>query len=171
MLITPCIALTGVFLFASTTARNSNALLSWNCGYSFTSNIMYGVLYALSPELFPTKDRGTGNAIVSSANRVFGIMVCPLTFKYRTSITMYSIRFDYRPLSLRCTQTLQHRRRYMCRAPFSLSLGSLLCSFHLNPVERHLFEVKSLSNVHHFRHCCRKQSKQNHPYTCRRNRD
>ncbi|KAK7681656.1 MFS sugar transporter [Cerrena zonata] len=66
--------LTGVFLFASTTARNSNALLGWNCGYTFTSNVMYGVLYAVSPELFPTKDRGTGNAIVSSANRVFGIM-------------------------------------------------------------------------------------------------
>ena len=69
------LVLTGVFLFASTTARTSNALLGWNCGYTFTSNVMYGVLYAVSPELFPTKDRGTGNAIVSSANRVFGIMV------------------------------------------------------------------------------------------------
>jgi hypothetical protein len=68
--------LTGVFLFASTTAGTSNAFLGWNCGYSFTSNIMYGVLYALSPELFPTKDRGTGNAIVATANRIFGIMVC-----------------------------------------------------------------------------------------------
>ena len=36
---------------------------------------MYGVLYAVSPELFPTKCRGTGNAIVATANRVFGIMV------------------------------------------------------------------------------------------------
>ena len=35
---------------------------------------MYGVLYAITPELFPTKDRGTGNAIVAAANRVFGIM-------------------------------------------------------------------------------------------------
>lgn len=67
--------LTGVFIMASTTARTSNALLGWNCGYSFTSNVMYGVLYAVSPELFPTRDRGTGNAIVSSANRIFGIMV------------------------------------------------------------------------------------------------
>ena len=25
--------LTGAFLFATTTARNSNALLGWNCGY------------------------------------------------------------------------------------------------------------------------------------------
>ncbi|EIN13088.1 MFS general substrate transporter [Punctularia strigosozonata HHB-11173 SS5] len=66
--------LTGVFLFGSTTARTSNALLGWNCGYSFTSNVMYGVLYALSPELFPTKDRGTGNALVATANRIFGVM-------------------------------------------------------------------------------------------------
>lgn len=67
-------ALTGIFLFASTTARSSNALLGWNCAYSFMSNIMYAVLYAYTPEVFPTKDRGTGNAITASANRVFGIM-------------------------------------------------------------------------------------------------
>ncbi len=36
---------------------------------------MYGVLYALTPELFPTKDRGTGNALAAAANRVFGVMV------------------------------------------------------------------------------------------------
>jgi hypothetical protein len=36
---------------------------------------MYSVLYALTPELFPTNDRGTGNAIVATANRVFGVMV------------------------------------------------------------------------------------------------
>ncbi|KAF8954992.1 MFS general substrate transporter [Flammula alnicola] len=66
--------LTGVFILASTTARTSNVLLGWNCVYSFTSNIMYGVLYAITPELFPTKDRGTGNAITATANRIFGVM-------------------------------------------------------------------------------------------------
>ena len=69
-----------MFLFASTTARTSNALLAWNCGYTFTSNVMYGVLYAVSPELFPTKDRGTGNALVSSANRIFGVMASLFVF-------------------------------------------------------------------------------------------
>ena len=68
-------ALTGVFILANTTARTSNALLGWNCGYTFTNNVMYGVLYAVSPELFPAKDRGTGNAVVSAANRIFGVMV------------------------------------------------------------------------------------------------
>lgn len=67
-------ALTGVFLYASTTATTSDALLGWNCAYNFMSNIMYAVLYAYTPEIFPTKDRGTGNALTATANRVFGIM-------------------------------------------------------------------------------------------------
>ncbi|KAH7034563.1 major facilitator superfamily transporter [Microdochium trichocladiopsis] len=67
-------ALTGVFLYCSTTALSSQSLLGWNCAYSFTSNVMYAVLYAYTPELFPTKDRGTGNALTATANRVFGIM-------------------------------------------------------------------------------------------------
>lgn len=66
--------LTGVFLYASTTATTSNALLGWNCAYNFFSNIMYSVLYGYTPEVFPTKDRGTGNALAATANRVFGIM-------------------------------------------------------------------------------------------------
>jgi hypothetical protein len=35
---------------------------------------MYAVLYAYTPEIFPTKDRGTGNALTATANRIFGIM-------------------------------------------------------------------------------------------------
>ncbi|KLO07040.1 MFS general substrate transporter [Schizopora paradoxa] len=82
--------LTGVFLFASTTARSSNSLLGWNCGYSFTSNMMYGVLYAISPELFPTKDRGTGNGLTAAANRVFGIMA-PIIALYANLTTSVPI--------------------------------------------------------------------------------
>jgi hypothetical protein len=67
-------ALTGTFLLASTTALNSNALLGWNCAYNFMSNVMYAVLYSYTPEIFPTKDRGTGNALTATANRIFGIM-------------------------------------------------------------------------------------------------
>jgi len=66
--------LTGVWLYASTTALTSDALLGWQCAFNFTSNIMYAVLYAYTPEIFPTKDRGTGNALTATANRVFGIM-------------------------------------------------------------------------------------------------
>ncbi|KAJ5580237.1 uncharacterized protein N7459_006222 [Penicillium hispanicum] len=67
-------ALTGAFLLASTTATTSNALLGWNCAYNFMSSLMYAVLYAYTPEIFLTKDRGTGNALTASANRIFGIM-------------------------------------------------------------------------------------------------
>ncbi|KAK3984841.1 synaptic vesicle 2-related protein [Cladorrhinum sp. PSN332] len=67
-------AVTGAFLYASTTATNSNSLLGWNCAFNFTSNIMYAVLYSFTPELFPTPQRGTGNALSATCNRVFGIM-------------------------------------------------------------------------------------------------
>ncbi|KAI0338563.1 MFS general substrate transporter [Trametopsis cervina] len=83
--------LTGVFLYASTTARNSDALLGWNCGYAFHSNIMYGVLYAISPELFPAKDRGTGNGLTATATRVFGILapVIALYANLATAVPVY----------------------------------------------------------------------------------
>jgi len=84
-------ALTGVFLYASTTATTSNALLGWNCAFTFMSNVMYAVLYAYTPEIFPTKDRGTGNALTATANRVFGIMA-PIIAMYanlETSAPVY----------------------------------------------------------------------------------
>lgn len=40
----------------------------------------YAVLYSYTPEIFPTKDRGTGNALTASANRVFGIMAVSACF-------------------------------------------------------------------------------------------
>lgn len=66
--------LTGVFLFCSTTAHNSTQLLGWQCAYNFTSSLMYAALYTYTPEIFPTKYRGTGNALTACANRVFGII-------------------------------------------------------------------------------------------------
>ena len=84
-------ALTGVFLYGSTTATTSNALLGWNCAYNFMANIMYAVLYAYTPEIFPTKDRGTGNALTATANRVFGIMapIIAIYANLQTSAPVY----------------------------------------------------------------------------------
>lgn len=65
---------TGAALIGSTTARSSNGLLAWNCAFNFTSNIFTAVLYAYTPEIFLTKDRGTGNALTAASSRVFGIM-------------------------------------------------------------------------------------------------
>ncbi|EJD05146.1 MFS general substrate transporter [Fomitiporia mediterranea MF3/22] len=82
---------TAVFLLATTTARTSNALLGWNCAYSFFSNIMYGVLYAISPEIFPAKDRGTGNGLVAIATRVFSVIapIIALYAKVTTAAPVY----------------------------------------------------------------------------------
>ncbi|KAG5980280.1 hypothetical protein E4U55_004186 [Claviceps digitariae] len=66
--------LTGVFLYCSTTALNSTSLLGWNCAFNFCSNVMYAVLYGYTPEIFPTPQRGTGNALTATCNRIFGIM-------------------------------------------------------------------------------------------------
>jgi MFS family permease len=66
--------MTGGILYGSTSALTSGELLGWNCGFNFAGNIMYSVLYAYTPEIFPTKDRGTGNALTATSNRVFGIM-------------------------------------------------------------------------------------------------
>lgn len=65
--------LTGIILFGLTTAKSSNSYLAWNCFFNFFSTIMYGVLYAYTPEVFPTKIRGTAVGLAASANRVLGV--------------------------------------------------------------------------------------------------
>lgn len=68
---------TGAFLYASTTATTSPQLLGWNCAFNLCSSTMYAVLYGYTPELFPTPQRGTGNALTATSNRIFGVMaVC-----------------------------------------------------------------------------------------------
>lgn len=39
----------------------------------FTIDIMYGVLYAYTPEVFPAPNRGTGTGIASFFNRITGL--------------------------------------------------------------------------------------------------
>lgn len=78
-------ALTGVFLLCNTTAgSNANAQLGWNCAYNFCSTICYAILYAYTPEVFPTFSRGTGNALTASCNRVMGCMA-PVISIYATA--------------------------------------------------------------------------------------
>ncbi|KDN42608.1 MFS general substrate transporter [Tilletiaria anomala UBC 951] len=66
--------LTGVFLFAFTAARTSAQNLAFNCVTALTQNIMYGVLYGYTPEVFPAPHRGTGDGIAASFNRICGLM-------------------------------------------------------------------------------------------------
>ncbi|PWY77077.1 MFS general substrate transporter [Aspergillus heteromorphus CBS 117.55] len=83
--------LTGAFLLASTTAHTSTTLLGWNCAYSFTSSLLYAVLYAYTPEIFETQHRGTGNALVGGANRIGGILapIIAMVSNVQTAVPVY----------------------------------------------------------------------------------
>ncbi|TFY74867.1 hypothetical protein EWM64_g9144 [Hericium alpestre] len=74
------------FLLASRGAKFADATY-----YTTYRNIMYGVLYAISPELFPAKDRGTGNGLVSTATRIFGVIapVIALYANLQTAVPVY----------------------------------------------------------------------------------
>lgn len=48
--------------------------LAFSCLGAFFQNIMYGVLYAFTPEIFPAPARGTGTGVASFLNRVTGLM-------------------------------------------------------------------------------------------------
>jgi MFS family permease len=65
--------ITGIILFCFTLARDSNSQLVCTCLEAFFQNIMYGVLYAYTPEVFPAPNRGTGTGIASFFNRICGL--------------------------------------------------------------------------------------------------
>ncbi|KAG9792332.1 MFS general substrate transporter, partial [Aureobasidium melanogenum] len=65
--------LTGIFLFLFTTSTDSSFQLAFSCLVAFFQNIMYGVLYAYTPETFPAPNRGTGTGIASFFNRLAGL--------------------------------------------------------------------------------------------------
>lgn len=65
--------LSGIFLFLFTLNPDSNYQLAFSSVEAFFQNIMYGVLYAYTPECFPAPNRGTGTGIASFLNRVAGL--------------------------------------------------------------------------------------------------
>lgn len=64
---------TGIFVILFTLATNSDFQLGMTCAEAFFQNIMYGTLYAYTPEVFPAPNRGTGSGIASFLNRVAGL--------------------------------------------------------------------------------------------------
>ena len=65
---------------------------------------MHGVLYAITPELFATKDRGTGNALTATANRIFGVLV-----SYNSCFN-----FDYSLFQFRATAVHTAHSIHLC---------------------------------------------------------
>ncbi|KAE9375505.1 MFS general substrate transporter [Stipitochalara longipes BDJ] len=69
--------LLGIFLFLFTISSDSSYQLAFSSIEAFFQNIMYGVLYAYTPEVFPAPYRGAGTGISSSLNRI-GSLCAPI---------------------------------------------------------------------------------------------
>lgn len=65
---------TGVFLFLFTRANSTAGVLGFSCAIAFFQNLVYGLLYSYTPELFPAPIRGTANGLVALFNRMSGLM-------------------------------------------------------------------------------------------------
>ncbi|KAK3360065.1 major facilitator superfamily domain-containing protein [Lasiosphaeria hispida] len=64
-----------VFLFLFVRLGTSpSTQLAFSCVEAFSQNIMYGVLYAFTPEIFPAPVRGAGTGVASFLNRVMGLL-------------------------------------------------------------------------------------------------
>jgi MFS family permease len=61
-----------LFLFAEY-GKTPGSQLAFSCVEAFAQNIMYGVLYAFTPEIFPAPVRGAGTGVASFLNRVTGL--------------------------------------------------------------------------------------------------
>ncbi|KAL2845930.1 major facilitator superfamily domain-containing protein [Aspergillus pseudoustus] len=67
-------AITAVLLFCFTASKDPNVQLVCSALESFFQMMMYGVLYAYTPEVFPAPNRGTATGIASCLNRIAGLM-------------------------------------------------------------------------------------------------
>lgn len=65
---------TGVFLFLFTRATGEAGVVGFTCAIAFFQNLVYGLLYSYTPELFPAPVRGTANGLVAVFNRLSGLM-------------------------------------------------------------------------------------------------
>ncbi|OAV91187.1 hypothetical protein PTTG_04704 [Puccinia triticina 1-1 BBBD Race 1] len=84
-------ALTGISLFGSLTAKSSSILLVWNCLFGLNTNFLLSILYSYTPEIFVTKNRGTGNALTASVGRICGTLA-PVVFmctNIKSSLPVY----------------------------------------------------------------------------------
>ncbi|KAL2020905.1 hypothetical protein VTK56DRAFT_7792 [Thermocarpiscus australiensis] len=62
-----------LFLFVQL-GRSPSWQLAFSCVEAFAQNIMYGVLYAFTPEIFPAPVRGAGTGVASFLNRATGLL-------------------------------------------------------------------------------------------------
>ncbi|KAH8895657.1 hexose transporter [Thozetella sp. PMI_491] len=73
--------LTGVFLFAYTSAATEAADIGFQCATGVLGNFEYAIMYAFTPESFPGPVRGTGTGIAATLLR-FGGLIASLISTY-----------------------------------------------------------------------------------------
>ncbi|KAI9203368.1 major facilitator superfamily domain-containing protein [Polychytrium aggregatum] len=70
---------TAASMFLFTLSREPTMQLAASCCTSLLQNVMYGVLYAYTPEVFVSKYRGTATGIAAALGRITGTMAPLLT--------------------------------------------------------------------------------------------
>lgn len=73
------LGLAGVSSFLLSIARDINTILLYSCFISFFNLGAWAGLYTYTPELYPTKIRGTGSGAAASIGRLAGILAPTLT--------------------------------------------------------------------------------------------
>ncbi|KAF3762941.1 MFS general substrate transporter [Cryphonectria parasitica EP155] len=64
----------GFLLLFVSYGKTGTSQLVFSCVEAFSQNIMYGVLYAFTPEIFPAPVRGAGTGVASFLNRITGLI-------------------------------------------------------------------------------------------------
>jgi putative MFS transporter len=79
------LALAGVGSILLSLAREPTSILLWSMVISFFNLGAWSALYAYTPELYPTRVRGTGSGAAASIGRAAGVIAptaTPLLFAY-----------------------------------------------------------------------------------------
>ncbi|KAI8159617.1 Major facilitator-type transporter hxnZ [Colletotrichum sp. SAR 10_70] len=83
--------LTGVFLFAYTSVGTEAADIGFQCATAILGNFEYAVMYAFTPESFPSPVRGTGTGIASTLLRLGGLVASFIsTYAGYTTVPIYA---------------------------------------------------------------------------------
>lgn len=102
---------------------------------------MYGVLYAVSPEIFPAKDRGTGSGLVAISTRAFGVLVCLCFSRFTLKLTRFKQGSDNCPV---CQYTNFGPGLYIWRIDYFCGFSCVIAAFRAKRARISLNSVKSL---------------------------
>lgn len=105
----------GVFQYCSTTASSHEIYLGWSVLFTFFVTMMFGALFAYTPEVFYSKIRGTGVGLALIFFRIMGVIL-PV-------VAIYADFETWRPV-------------YICGAMF-LGAGVLVLLFPFQPHNQH----------------------------------